>query len=473
MAGTILRSFAVPRTAKLRARLPAWWLLALCAAAIVGAGLPGTGKTALLAILIGVLPLAVVLSVDEPLAVFTVGIALVALYSEEVRDNSILPGGETVYASAPHSAVELLFYLLAAGYLVRLVRSPTRAWPGAPATGALVLVAAGIVATFAHPGSVTSDLRVLRDVILLPVAMCCGYWLALEHEPRRLYRILVLVSVPLLPLGLYNAVTGAGAHAGSGTALSFYDSSSIFLLGACLLLVGFEVVELHAWRLPYCFVAALVVVLSLRRGAILSLAVAALVTLLWTAWSAKSTRWAWAGAVVLAVVALEAAEPGVVINSTAHLSTYLTGSSGTDWSVNYRNFERPNVWGNVRQNWVTGIGPSGEWTLLNSYNGKFVPQDLHYVHNNFLWVWLHFGLFGLIALSGFLLTTAWTLLRRIRQSVSVTIVGAVVVGSCVMLATASTLTTTIRWPVITGVLVGIAAAEVRGRGTDAQASPSR
>ena len=463
MTSTVLRvTGSRLQIARLVHRLPLWHLAALFAAVVVGAGITHPGKPGLLVVIVGCLPLAIALAVDRPYTLFVACVTLVAVFSELPQDNSIVPGWTLVYGAAPHSAVELLLYLLLLSYLLRMAREGIdRAWPGLPATAALTIGLAGFVSSATHSGPLKPELGVLRDSTLVFVAMLCGYWLALERAPAALYRVFVLASVPMIPLGLYNYVSGAGAHGGNGDPLSFYDATSVFLLGICVLLVGFEVVQLHAWRIPYCLAATVVAVVSLRRGAMLSIAVALLVTLVWTTRSAKSSRWAWAGAIAAAAVAAEAVYPGILINHVSRLTTYLTGSSGTDWSVNYRNFERPNVWINVKHAWFNGIGPGGSWTLWNSYNGQFQPLNQQYVHNNFLWVWLHYGLYGLAALVTFLVCTAWTLLRRFEHAISTTIVGGVIVGSAVMFATASQLTTTVRWPVITGLLVGIACAQRR------------
>jgi O-antigen ligase len=443
----------------LRRRLSSWWLLVVPLAVFVGDGLAHRGKIGVVAAFIGGVPAAIGLAVSAPFELATIAIVLLGLYSEEVADDTLFPGRRIVYAAAPHSAVEIIFYLLLAGYVLRLLREGLpRAWPGAPATASLALALAGVTAV--RGGSLGHDLRALRDVTLLFVAILVGYWLSLDRGPRSLYRVIVYASVPMIPLGLYNVVTGSGAHSGSGQPLSFYDGTSVFILGTCLLFVAFDVVDIGPWRYPYLVSAAAVAILSLRRGAILSVLVALLITLVWTARTARSRRWTYAAGLAIAAVSVEAVAPGLLIANVGHLVRYVSGASGTDWSVNYRDFERPNVWINVRNHWLWGVGPSGKWTLWNSFNNRFVPLDYQYVHNNFLWAWLHFGILGLMAFGWFIVTTAWTLLRRPAQDVAITIVGASVVGMCLMFATASPLTTTVRWPLFTGMLVGIACAQL-------------
>jgi O-antigen ligase len=109
---------------------------------------------------------------------------------------------------------------------------------------------------------------------------------------------------------------------------------------------------------------------------------------------------------------------------------------------------------NVKQHPLTGIGPDGRWTLLNSFDGRFRPYGFSYLHNSYLLVWLRLGLLGLVAYVAFLLTSIWMLLGR-RLPLESIVVGAMMAGLTVAVYTASFLVTAARWPTTVGLLLGI------------------
>ncbi|HEY5479491.1 MAG TPA: O-antigen ligase family protein, partial [Gaiellaceae bacterium] len=264
-----------------------------------------------------------------------------------------------------------------------------------------------------------------------------------RYGANRLLLWLVVGSALLLPQGLYN-----GLVAGK---LSYYDAAPVFLLGICVILVAFRVVALDAWRLPYLVLATLVIVLSLRRAVWIDIVVALAITGIW------SKRSGFRNALVLgagAVVVLELISPGIAFSYLEHAVKYTTGAQGRDFSTNYRNWETANAWMNVQQHPLSGIGPASNWTLYNSYDGQFLPYGFSYLHNSYLWVWLRFGLLGLVAYAAFFLTSARALLRR-SVPIEAIVVGAMVIGLAIAVYTASFLTTTARWPTTVGLLVGI------------------
>ena len=169
---------------------------------------------------------------------------------------------------------------------------------------------------------------------------------------------------------------------------------------------------------------------------------------------------------------LELVSPGIAFSQIEHAVKYTTGAQGRDFSSNYRHWETTNAWENVQHHPVGGIGPSTDWTFYNSFDGRFQPYGFTYLHNSYLWVWLRFGLLGLVAYVGLFAASAWKLLGR-RLPLESTIAGAMMVGLVIAVYTASFLTTTVRWPTTVGLLLGIGlAARSRQRSAEPVMAPT-
>lgn len=280
-------------------------------------------------------------------------------------------------------------------------------------------------------------------MILLLMSLIGGYWAAAQFGSAVLLKIVVASGGIATILGLYNLATG---HT-----LSFYDSSFIFLIGVAATLVLYSAVDIGVARFPFLFATALVIVFSLRRGTIIAVAIAVLVTGL-----VKGRRGFGTAAATLAgvIIATEVVVPGLIFNNLASLVTYFSGGSGNDFSVNYRKFETANAWLNVKEHLVGGLGPTTDWTLYRTYGGRFVPYDRDYIHNSYFWMWLRFGIVGLVAYVLFFIVSVATLIRRSAPTAAV-VIGSSMIGLTFAVATAAFLTTTVRWPLLVGLLVGI------------------
>lgn len=386
-----------------------------------------------------------VIAVESPLAIYALLVLLLGVFSESSID-SLIPGNTiawngVVNGITPAGALLALLVIAAiASRLTDAARYPS--WPGVPAFAALLLVAAAIGSAVAFH-QLRDGLHIAQSTITLLLALIAGYWLARRFGPNRLLLWLVVGSALLLPQGLYNGLVASK--------LSYYDAAPVFLLGICAILVAFRVVALGAWRLPYLILATLVIVLSLRRAVWIDIVVALAITGIWSKRSGFRT------ALVLgagAVVVLEMISPGIAFSYLEHAIKYTTGAQGRDFSTSYRNWETANAWMNVQQHPLSGIGPASNWTFYNSYDGQFRPYGFSYLHNSYLWVWLRFGLLGLVAYVAFFLTSARALLRR-SLPLEAIVVGAMVIGLAIAVYTASFLTTTARWPTTVGLLVGI------------------
>ena len=396
------------------------------------------------------------IALQMPLLLFGGLAILLGIFSESTQDN-LIPWSIAVWQGrlAGISASEVILGLLlmsaVASWAGGSSAEQVRHWPGLPATVAVLLAATALGSAIAFH-QVRAGVHVAEPSLYLVAALIVGYWLGTTFGARSCLAWLVVSSVLALPQGLYNGIV---AHQ-----LSYDDSSVIFLLGFCAILVAFRVIDLAGWRVPYLLVSGLVIFLSLRRGAWIAILVALVITGIWSRRSGFRMALA-AGAVVL--LSLELAHPGLAFSHVEQAASYVTGNARSrEYSTHYRTYETENAWLNVKHHWLTGIGPATDWTLYNSFDLQFHPSAYSYLHNSYLWVWLRFGLLGLVAYVGFLGTSAFSLLRRRSVPLEATIIGGAVVGLAFAVATASFVTTTVRWPTTIGLMVGIGLAAIVG-----------
>ena len=435
-----------------------------CLAAVAGLLLVSPAPKALM--LLGALVVFALAAIafEYPLAIYAVLVVLLGLFSESSIDSLIPSNGRAwdglVAGISP--AEGLLALLVIAAVAEHLAEKKSHiVWPGVPALAAATLVAAGVESAIAFH-QLKDGLHATQPSITLLLAIVTGYWLTHRYGSQRLLFWLVVTSALLLPQGLYN---GLVLHK-----FSYYDASPIFLLGICAILVAFRVVDLAAWRIPYLVLATVVIVLSLRRAAWIDIVVVLAITGIWSGRSGFRNAIALVAGVV---IVLELVSPGIAFSQIEHAVKYTTGAQGREFSSDYRRWETANTWANVQHHPLGGIGPSTDWTLYDSFGGRFRPYGFSYLHNSYIWVWLRFGLLGLVALVGLFVTSAWKLLGR-RLPLESTIAGAMMAGLAIALYTASFLTTTIRWPTTVGLLLGIGlAARSQGRSTEAMPIPAQ
>jgi O-antigen ligase len=380
---------------------------------------------------------------EAPIVVFASLALILALASETDRDDRVLGISSAVFGSI-RSFVSLPVLLLAlvATVLALTLRPDDRAWPGVPATIATGFLAIGLVYV-GWFGPLDAGLYVFRPILVLVLAILVGYWTALRYGIDLPTRALVGAALLAVPLGLYNVASGD---------IAYYDASFIYLIGVAAILVLFRAVEIGYLREPFLVLSLLVIVLSLRRGAMLGVAITLLVTgIVAGRGTFRTVAAIGAGVVVFA----ELVHPGLVVSPIEGVVNYFTGASGQDFSVNYRRYEQANALLNVQAHWLWGIGPTKDWTLYRTFDGQFERINGQYLHDSYLWVWLRFGLVGLVTYVAFLLVSAFALIRRSAPVIAVT-VGASLLGLTVTLTTASYLTTTVRWPLVVGLFLGIA-----------------
>ncbi len=394
--------------------------------------------------LLGILAACAVLglSLEAPILPFAALALILGLASEETVDDRLLGVTGLIYGTSLRGLtlslglVAILVFALGA----RKVSYPR--WPGAP-MAVLVCLLAVAVTSAVLAGPVGPNLLVVRPLIILLLATLGGFWVAQEYGVDLPLKLLVAAAgIALIP-GLYNSF--------STGQLSYYDSSYIYFIGIAATLVLFRAVDIGILRVPFVVVSVLVIVLSFRRGSMLAVGITLIVTGLVSGKTGfRTSIWA-AGASILA---LELAAPGLVYNHLEHLVTYFTGSTGQDPNVNYRKYETANAWLNVDRHWLWGIGPSAPWVVYRTFDGKFQALGPDYLHNSYLWVWLRYSIFGVALFIAFLATPAIVMIRRSAPVVT-TAVGASMIGLAVALVTASSLTTTTRWPLMVGLFLGL------------------
>lgn len=374
----------------------------------------------------------------RPRVGFIVLALLLGGYSEVSQEN-LLPAARVIYGRGSRIAFAeiALFVLLGALVVTGQRRLPRVAAPALLLAAIAVLHIAG-----------RADIHPIRPLFILCAALCCGFWLAHDYGRELVLRGMLASGGIAALLGLINHFAGRGVAA-RGEILSSYDSASIFLVGVAALILWFEPDVLPIGRLPRTLligVALADIVFSLRRGAIGGLLLAAVVTVL----ARRDLRRQLVVIVfVPAALALAGAiaMPGVGGRRVQVVVRYFNVTTG-DNSYHYRAHEVSNVLQNIHSHWLWGIGPSASWHLYNTYGDTYLPPNTQYAHNEFLAMWLRYGLIGFALAISFFVVVAVALWRRWALGAGIAI------GIAFACLTASFLTTTSRWPLLVGLLLG-------------------
>jgi O-antigen ligase len=213
----------------------------------------------------------------------------------------------------------------------------------------------------------------------------------------------------------------------------------------------------------------LALVLSARRAMWLDFAIGAVIV---AAISARVDRRALIGAVValsvagVAFVTLTQASPAYR-ERVAGFTSVFSGES-SESNIRSRQIENTAVWETIRRHPIEGIGLTAPYLS----NVQFQYQEPTYLHNNVLWVWLKFGIIGLLALVWLVWRVAALALRAGRdlrpdagftEADATLAASAVLLGFFVAMLTASFLTASVRPPVIAGLLLAVAGTHALAR----------
>jgi hypothetical protein len=331
----------------------------------------------------------------------------------------------------------------------------------------------GVVALSIAANGLVLRPTALKPLVYMPVAAIWGYGLATSPRVATWIPPVLFVSAGIsASLGLLNALGGTGVEF-AGLHLAFKDRASVFLIVAALLVLLQDVLRrgtlLRGGRTwlwaAYGILCAGAIALSLRRSMWMNLGVGIAFSLLIAARSnlrRTLTVMAGVGAILglttLGILA-RTGTLGTLASHAASLVNTLQGH-GTETSIADRLYEEVDAFRTARKTPILGGGPAARYEPSFGYMPSL---DTSYVHNNYLWLFLHYGLVGLFAYLFFL----WQLLRALaragpgehHQSLGQAVrlgVLASLVGLLPALAADSYLTAPHRWPLIVGFLVGAA-----------------
>ncbi|PYO44581.1 MAG: hypothetical protein DMD33_02645 [Gemmatimonadetes bacterium] len=311
----------------------------------------------------------------------------------------------------------------------------------------------------------------LKPLFYLAGAVLWGYAIATNDSigpwvPYLIIALAVIVGVQ----GLLNTLFALGREA-AGFHLAFYDRASVFLL---IVIVLFFV---HGWlaRSPvvrgtkfalWSGLAALCLLataFSLRRTMWLALAVGVAVSI-----GLHAHRGL--GRLVLRTLGVLGVAAGATLailaalGSLGHLVTHVQSlvltlsGRGQEESITLRFFETADVIRTIRHHPILGAGPLGQYVPSSSYGPAL---DRAYVHDQYLWLLLHYGAIGLVTFLMFWWETIRSLLRGYRQvmptdtaGLTRLALGAALIGLAFGIFGDSFITAHHRWPLLLGFLLG-------------------
>lgn len=458
------------------------------AAVVIGAAAAGQHLIALGAI--GWLSL-VAIGLRAPAVPFAIALLPYALVSTYASDNALIPGAEQLHATfqPPFSYADMLMLAAGVAAAAAFVRLPAErralAWTpvSAPVFG---LFAAGILSGLVIHREAGGAVLALVPLGRLVLVFAIGCVLFAGGHLRRPHVAVagILVAQIVGAIGILNSISGGGTgNVITETTLpggdapvdertvAFVDAAGPFVMAAAL-------VALLAWilwgsrvnRVGLLILGVLpfvALVLSARRAMWVDFIIGAVIV---AAISARVDRRALVGAVValsvagVAFVTITQASPAYSERLTGITSVF--GESGES-NIRSRQIENRAVWDNIQSHPVVGIGLTAPY--LSSV--QFQYQEPTYLHNNVLWVWLKFGILGLLALLWLFWRVAAIALqtaRDLRAGPGLTEAGttlaaaATLLGFFVAMLTASFLTASVRPPAIAGLLLALAGTHAVG-----------
>jgi O-antigen ligase len=423
------------------------------AVVIVGllAGLAVAGLIAGVGLIGALIPVALavgLLLVEKPWWVFGVLAVVIVLCEEDPTQGLI--SQEAFFHQALPGIILSPANLLLLGLLVAVVfdvRRTGRAWraPGLIAWPLALLGVATIGATlvgFTNPlHDTTQLLNQLRSLLILVIA---PFALVNLPTPPRAVRKVVIGAVIIGGLvsieGLGSYVAGAGKTLDGVTITFLAETPNWFtvlvILGALALVIGRG--RLPWWATTASVLALLSLVLSFRR----SFWIGAIVGIVFVIVAVRGGRRARLIPVVVAAAAiiltlssgLIGGAQGALTQRFNALSPAQIQSSQDD---RYRLDETRNVWAEIQDHPVTGLGLGVPWRVRDPLSQTF-PQGSFYNHFALLWFWLHLGILGPVIylwLLGAGIVEALRVGRRHRDA-AVRAAGIAVAGGLVCLAVA-------------------------------------
>ena len=415
------------------------------------AGLAGAGLIAGIGLVGALIPFALaagLLLVEKPWWAFGVLAVVIILFEEDPTQGLI--SQEAFFHQALPGIVLSPANLLLIAVVIAIgfdVRRTGRAWqaPGLLAWPLAVLAIAtigGAIVGFTNPTHDTTQL--LNQIRSLTILIIAPFAIVNLPTPPRAVRNVVIGAVIIGGLtgldGLASYATGAGKTL-DGVTITFLAETPnwftvLLILGALALVIGRG--RLPLWATIASVLALLSLVLSFRR----SFWIGAIVGIVFVIVAVRGGRRARllpvavaAAAIILTLsTGLIGGAQGALTQRFNQLSPTQIQSSQDD---RYRLDETRNVWAEIQDHPVTGLGLGTPWVVRDPLS-QTLPQGTFYNHFALLWFWLHLGILGPIIylwLFGAGVVEALRVGRRHRDRV-VRAAGVAVGGGLVCLAVA-------------------------------------
>ena len=270
----------------------------------------------------------------------------------------------------------------------------------------------------------------------------------------------------LAVLGVFLVLASRASYVGSARVLVFYDSATGLVAGAILLAAATSRRPLRAREWFVVCSAALVVMLSFRRGVWLSGGLVLAVYLVFIARSRLRLLLRLVSTMTALLVVLALVIPGFAGTVYGQVLSVFDSDS-LDGANRLSNDGRINdmkiAWEAVQSSPLSGLGPNP------NLSGLVVGEGPLYIHNEFLQLWVQYGLASVLLLVALLALGAKRSLRPLNGlSFGVERTAAfLVLMSPAMFMTAAFLSRTQRWPALLGIALGVlAAARSSGEGED-------
>lgn len=399
--------------------------------------------------------------------------------SLEQKDTAVGIGHQVYFTSVAGLPALLLLSAIAGVSIAGRCKAEGIDWKACfrPAP-AKALIGIGIVAALLsawHTGNVGGSIaRDARFAILAVLGIMVGVYAVSSTQRRNTVRLL-RASVAILGVGgVLIIATGTYLRTSTGQQMAYYDGATAALAGAYL--VGSFLSPHHTRRdVIFDVLAAITLALSFRRNVWLAALVAAVVLLL-----LQRRRIIRGFRVVVSACAaflgVNLFFPEFYVQITTHMQSGIDTLLGRSSEVSTTGHVDDVFYGYdaALEAPLLGYGP-----LQQRIPGLFNQSGPLYVHNEFLQLWLKYGLIPVGLLIVFLVTSIWTGLWVLGKNRDEPFPGsglltgwstALLLMLPVSLMTAPYISTTQRWPLLVGVAVGILMAgriEISTRSTNA------
>lgn len=479
----------LPVVRDIDAPLAATLALGVAGAVVLGAAVATIGAFTIAAL---VWLLLVVLGLRYPAVPLVAVLLLFGVISDGENDNPFVPQLQSFYEGLGGSPATPGDFLIAAGAVgalgawLRLTHAERRLVWSPLSAPILAFAAAGLLSTLVFhrdgKGGLIELAPTLRFAALFLIASVVFAAGALSRPA--VLRAAVILGQIVAVIGIINTSLGGSSDpnsitaGGASVALAFFDSASPFVMVVALAVIMVRALWGPATRrLPLALAAVLPLaglLLSVRRAMWLDLLVAAAIILAVSVRGRRRTLISALGVVLvvfLAFFALGRSSPAYAERLQSITSVFSQDTS--DANVRSRQIETRAVWRNIKQQPILGIGLTAPYKA----DLQFEFQNTTYLHNNVLWVWLKFGLLGLLALVWMIWRTITTGLqagatlaatRRLSESQGALAAMAVTCGFFVAMLTASFLTASGRFPIMVGVAMAVISTAWAARRTGVQ-----